>query len=129
MATDFRRTSSAPVLLERARSALADAVRAPSVADRFVFAHLAALRVAAAVLAERGRPASRRRLVSAWVLLPQVAPEFEPWAAYFGAAARVRAAVEAGASSAVSQRMADDQVRAAEEFLRLAQASLGQLAA
>ena len=70
---------------------------AADVGERFRFAHLAALRVAAAVLAERGRPASaRRRLISVWVLLDSVAPELADWAALFAAGAPVRAAIEAG---------------------------------
>ena len=129
-ASDNRAPSAAPVLLERARRVLDDAARAPTAGDRFCLAHIAALRTAAAVLADRGRPAaSRRRLVNAWVLLERVAPEYVSWAAYFAAGARTRAAVEAGAASAVTPRAADDQLRAAAEFLRLVEASLGQLAA
>jgi hypothetical protein len=122
-------TGSARSLLAQARSVLADAAAADSAAERFCLAHLAALRTAAAVFAERGRPATtRRRLVSAWVLVETVAPEFADWAAYFAAAAPTRAAVEAGAVSAASQRDADDQLRAAEEFLILVESSLGLLA-
>jgi hypothetical protein len=97
--------------------------------ERFRMAHLAALRAAAAVLAERGRPsAARRKLVSVWVLIDAVAPEFSEWARYFAAGAATRAAVEAGARHAASARAADDQVRAAGDFLRLVQQSLGMLA-
>jgi SAV_6107-like HEPN len=115
-------------LLAQARSVLAEAAAADSAADRFRLAHLAALRTAAVVFAERGRPASaRRRLVSAWVLVESVAPEFSEWAGYFAAGAPARAAVEAGAVSAVTTRDADDQLRAAGEFLTLVEASLGLL--
>ena len=73
------------------------------------------------MVAERGRPAiARRRLISVWVLLETVAPEFGEWAAFFAAAAPVRAAVEAGAVRAVSTRQADDQVRAAAPLAGLA---------
>ncbi len=58
-----------------------------------------------------------------------VAPELREWAALFAAGAPVRAAVEAGALHAVSQRQADDQVRDAAAFLRLVESSLGMLAA
>ncbi|MEP7021187.1 MAG: SAV_6107 family HEPN domain-containing protein [Pseudonocardiales bacterium] len=120
---------SARGLLAQARSVLADAVAADSPAERFRLAHLAALRTAAVVFAERGRPAStRRRLVSAWVLVESVAPEFSEWAGYFAAGAAARAAVEAGALSAVSARDSDDQLRAAAEFLMLVEDSLGLLA-
>jgi hypothetical protein len=119
---------SARPLLAHARAVLDEAAVADSAGERFRLAHLAALRAAAAVFAERGRPAgTRRRLVSAWVLLDAIAPEFGEWAAYFAAAAPARAAVEAGATSAVTERDADDQLRAAQEFVRLVEASLGLL--
>jgi hypothetical protein len=116
-------------VLVQARSVLAEAVAADSVPERFRLAHLSALRTAAAVFADRGRPATtRRRLVSAWVLLESLAPEFAEWAGYFAAGAAARAAVEAGAVSAVTSRDADDQLRAAGDFLTLVEASLGLLA-
>jgi hypothetical protein len=121
---------SGELLLGQARVVLAEAERTADPGDRFRLAHLAALRTAAAVVAERGRPASsRRRLMSVWVLLDSVAPELRDWAALFAAGAPVRAAVEAGALHAVSQREADDQVRAAGTFLDLVESSLGMLAA
>lgn len=122
--------SSAFGLLLQARSVLAEAARAGDPGERFRLAHLSALRTAAAVSAQRGRPASaRRRLMNVWVLLERVAPEYAEWAAYFAAGASVRAAIEAGAVSAVSVRSADDQLRAAGEFLALVEDSLGLLAA
>jgi SAV_6107-like HEPN len=122
-------SGAARALLAQARSVLAEAVVADSAAERFRLAHLAALRTAAIVFAERGRPASaRRRLVSAWVLVESVAPELREWAGYFAAGAAARAAVEAGAVSAVTVRDADDQLRAAAEFLMLVETSLGLLA-
>jgi SAV_6107-like HEPN len=117
-------------LLRQARIVLDQAAAAAEPGERFRLAHLSALRSAAAVLALRGRPAgSRRRLVSVWVLLEKVAPEHAGWAAYFAAGASVRAAVEAGAASAASPRAADDQLRAATEFLALVAGSVGMLAA
>jgi hypothetical protein len=68
-------------------------------------------------------------LISVWVLLERVAPEHADWAAYFAAGAPVRAAVEAGVRSAVSERVASDQVRAAQDFLEVVEHSLGLLAA
>jgi hypothetical protein len=122
--------SSALSLLSQARGVLDDAAATADPGERFRLAHLSALRTAAAVSAQRGRPAAtRRRLMSVWVLLERVAPEHADWAAYFAAGAPVRAAVEAGAISAVSPRSADDQVRAAAEFLALVEGSLGLLAA
>jgi hypothetical protein len=117
-------------LLIQARGVLGEAARADEPGERFRLAHLAALRTAAALAAQRGRPAAaRRRLMSVWVLLERVAPEYREWADYFAAGAAARAAVEAGAISAVSARAADDQVRAAGEFLALVEGSLGMLAA
>jgi hypothetical protein len=114
---------SAASLVEQARAMLREARRDADPAERFRLAHLAALRVAAALFAERGRPAGRRRLVSAWVLVDAVAPELAEWAAYFAGTAGKRAAVEAGARGLVSERDAEDQVRAAEQFLVLAERS------
>jgi hypothetical protein len=117
-------------LLAHARAVLAEAAASPTAAQRFQLAHLAALRTAAAVFADRARPVpARRRLLSAWLLLDSVAPEFAEWSAYFAAGAATRAAVEAGAVSVVSDRDADDELRAAEQFLVLAEQSLGMLAA
>lgn len=132
MASDYVRTGpgSPLALLAHARAVLTAAAQADTSAERFSLAHLGALRTAAALFAARGRPAAaRRRLVSAWVLLEAVAPELGEWAGYFAAAAPARAAVEAGASSAVSARDADDQLRAAQQFLALVEASIGLLAA
>jgi hypothetical protein len=67
--------------------------------------------------------------MSVWVLLDRVAPEYSGWAAYFAAGATVRSAIEAGSMSAATPRAADDQVRAATDFLALVESSLGLLAA
>jgi hypothetical protein len=117
-------------LLAHARSVLGDAAMADTPAERFSQAHLAALRIAAALFAARGRPTgARRRLMNAWVLLEAVAPDMSDWATYFAAAAPARAAAEAGATSAVTPRDADDQLRAAEQFLALVESAIGLLAA
>ena len=117
-------------LLSAARSALAEAAAATEPGERFRLAHLSALRTAAALCAHRGRPAAvRRKLMSVWVLLERVAPEHAEWATYFAAGAPLRAAVEAGACSAVSTRAAENQVWAAGEVLVVVENSLGLLAA
>src|SRR5215471_2456756 len=95
---------SASALVEQARGMLREAEQQPDPGERFRLAHLAALRGAAALFAERARPVGRRRLVSAWVLVDAVAPELSEWSAYFAGTAGKRAAVEAGARSAVSDR-------------------------
>jgi SAV_6107-like HEPN len=122
-------TRSATSLVEQARAMLRDAERETDAAEQFRLAHLAALRAAAAVFAERARPSGRRRLVSAWTLVDAVAPELSDWSAYFARTADTRAAIEAGARSVVSDRDADDQRHAAEQFLALVEQSLGLLAA
>ncbi len=117
------------VLLERARRMLAEATATPDPDERFRLAHLAALRTAAAVLSERDRPAStRRRLISVWRLIERVAPEYGEWAALFAAGAATRAAIEAGAVGVAGARAADDQCRAAAQFLRLVESHVGPLA-
>ena len=109
---------SADDLLTSARRSLAEASIATTAGERYAAAHLAALRAAAAVLAARGRPSSSRRsrVMSVWVILPQVAPELGEWATFFAAGARKRAAAEAGLDC-VSHREADDLVREADSFV------------
>lgn len=119
---------SAAALAAQARSMLRDAALTGEPGERFRLAHLAALRAAAALFAQRGRPVGRRRLVSAWVLVDAVAPELTEWSAYFAGTAGKRAAVEAGAHSVVSERDADDQLHAAEQFATLIERTLGLLA-
>jgi len=122
--------ADALALAEQARAVLGEAAVTVDVGERFRLCHLAALRAGAAVLAVRGRPAAaRRRLVSVWLLLESVAPEYADWARHFAAGAPLRAAVEAGARHAVSARQADDQYRAAAQFLHLVESDLGLLAA
>ena len=121
---------SALALIAQSRGVLAEATMAWDPGERFRLAHLAALRAAAAVVADRGRPAgARRRLMSVWVLLDTIAPELSDWTRYFAAGASQRAAVEAGARHAVGRRAADDQVRSAEEFVLTIERTLGMLAA
>ena len=116
-------TSALPAgtLLSLARRGLVEAGSAATPGERYAAAHLAALRVAAAVLACRARPVTgagrRGRPTSAWVLLSDVAPELGEGAAFVAAGARKRAAAEAGLPSAVTAREADDLVREAEAFL------------
>jgi hypothetical protein len=114
-------------LVVAARRELGRAATSARPDERYVAAHLAALRAAAAVLAVRARPAPvrGRRPASAWALLGQVAPELGEWAGFFAAGARKRAAAEAGLPRAVSAREADDLQRDAEVFLALVEGLLG----
>ena len=112
-------------LLTASRQGLADAEGARVAGERYSLAHLAALRAAAAVLAARTRPHSRKgRPVSAWRLLIEVAPELKEWADFFAAGASKRAAAEAG-RPVVTQREADDLIRDAERFLLVVLGVLG----
>ena len=111
---------SARTLLAQARQGLLHAEQETDPAERYVRAHLAALRGAAAVLALRGRPhRARTRPMSAWVLLAKVAPELAEWAAFFQSCATTRHAVESGITRLVSARSADDLVRQAGQFVEL----------
>src|SRR6201989_1464941 len=79
-------------MLQSARRGLAEAPDESAPGARYVTAHLAALRAAAAVVAARGEPQSRRRKPhSVWELLPQVEPPLAARAAYFAAGARQQA--------------------------------------
>jgi hypothetical protein len=113
--------------LHRARTALIEAELACHPGERFLAAHLAALRVAAIVLSVRARPgrgSSRPR--NAWQVLAEVAPELGEWAAFFAASEGKREAVRAGATAIINAREADDLVRDAQAFLRLVEQALGR---
>jgi hypothetical protein len=73
----------------------------------------------------RGRPEEnprrRRRIRSAWEVLPEVAPELAEWAVYYAAGAAKRAAAEAGIASAATMREADDLIRNTALFVRMVQ--------
>ena len=114
-------------LLQTARHGLAEAAEAAVPATRYVAAHLAALRAAAAMLAARGDPTTNRRgrPRSVWVLLPEVEPALREWAAFFAAGAGKRAAAEAGLPSAVSIHEANDLLHDAEIFVALVETTLG----
>jgi hypothetical protein len=113
--------------MESARHGLAAAEDEPTAGGRYVGAHLAALRAAAAVVAARAEPPAgrRKRPQSVWELLPKVEPALREWAAFFAASAAKRAAAEAGLPRAVSGREADELLRDAESFVSLAEGALG----
>ena len=115
-------------LLRTARQGLAEAEAETDAGTRYIGAHLAALRAAAAIVAARGEPGSgarRRRPRSVWELLPQVEPALAEWAAFFAASAAKRAAAEAGLPRAATAREADDLLRDASTFLMVAERALG----
>ena len=102
--------------LGRARAALAGADLAEAAAERYLLAHLAALRVAAAILEARSHATGRERLRNVWQLVGEVAPEFAEWAGFFAATQVKRQAVAAGATAIITHREADDLVRDARAF-------------
>lgn len=129
-------------LLDRSRASLLQACRTGDAGERYVEAHLGALRAAAALLAARSLPTgstsgsgssgagrairtstARSRPRSVWELLPRVAPELTEWSAFFAASARRRAAVERGGR--IAARESDDLLRQAENFLEIIQDLLG----
>jgi hypothetical protein len=115
-------------LLRTARQGLAEAEAEADAGTRYIGAHLAALRAAAAIVAARGEPgtgARRRRPRSVWELLPQVEPALAEWAAFFAASAAKRAAAEAGLPRAATAREADDLLRDASTFLMVAERAVG----
>src|SRR6187549_424049 len=116
---------AARMLLERSRAGLLQSLEARSCGERYVTAHLAALRAAAAVLAVRSRPGGRGGPRSVWEVMPRVAPELGEWASFFASTASRRAAIEAGRTDVVSPREADDLLRDAEAFHHLVESSLG----
>jgi len=111
-------------LLAAAWQGLVEAENAQHAGERYASAHLSALRSAAAVLAARARPGSRRGPTSAWALLIAVAPELSEWATFFAAGASKRAAAVSGQPNAVSDREADDLVRDAQRFFSIVESML-----
>jgi hypothetical protein len=103
------------VLLARGDAELRSACLTDVPEERFDHAHLAAMRVGAAVLAARGRPSGRRMPRSVWDLVDGVAPELCLWTAVFAARAPLRAGVESGRAR-VSPECAEHAIACAEGF-------------
>ncbi|GII99455.1 hypothetical protein CLV28_2878 [Sediminihabitans luteus] len=102
--------------LARADAELVAAIGAERPGERFVHAHLAALRAAAALVSARGTTARRGRPRTVWELLAVAAPELAPWSSYFAGGARERSAVESGRDDAVDAERADELLACAEDF-------------
>lgn len=110
------RAQAAAELLGRADAELLAAQLASDPAERFGHAHMAALRVAGAVLAVLGSRPPRGRTRSAWERLAADAEGFAPWASFFASGARLRSAIDAGRFDAVDETGAARWVAAAEDF-------------
>lgn len=104
-------------LLGSAADALTEAHWVPSAQERLAATRLGALRTAAAVLAARGRPgAAGSRPTSVWRVLVTVAPELGEWADYLERAEQ---------RPPRDVREVDDLLRAGEDFLMTAAATIG----
>ncbi|WP_199033761.1 SAV_6107 family HEPN domain-containing protein [Glycomyces salinus] len=117
-------------LLAGARADLDDAAEQSRPGQRYAEAHMAALRVAAAVLAVRAGDVamSRRRPgrpSSTWELLKGAAPELEEWASHFARTARKRVLAQAGIPDIVTPEEADTIVADARRFLDVVVRLLG----
>lgn len=121
-------TTAALDLLARGEDELLTALRSDDAAERYVHAHLAALRAGAALVAVHGRPARGRRgggPRSVWEMLPALDPELQGWADRFAATAAARSAVEAGRTRVVDDAAADALLADAEQFHRVVESRLG----
>ena len=118
---DLTMAAPAPVdpavveLVARCDAELVAAQLATDPADRFLHAHLGALRLAGALLAAAGARPPRGRPRSAWDRLTAAVPDSASWAAFFTSGARIRAALDAGVDS-VDDAFATTWVEAAEDF-------------
>ncbi|WP_143556709.1 SAV_6107 family HEPN domain-containing protein [Sanguibacter antarcticus] len=115
-------TSTAPLprsvveLVRRCDGELLAAQLASDPAERFTHGHLAALRLAGAVLEAHVHRPARPARGSAWSRLVALEPSLAPWARFFESGASVRSAIDAGRTSAVDDALASRWVAAAEDF-------------
>lgn len=113
-------------LVKAARRGLDEAADETAPGARYVTAHLAALRAAAAIVAARGQSSSGRSTPrSVWEMLPQAEPSFAEWAAFFAASAGRRDAAEAGLPRAATPGDADAMLRDVQTFVTAAETALG----
>lgn len=111
-------------LLRTAVAALDDAHHGQDPAERYVAAHIAALRAGAALLAASAKPSRSARIRSVWQMLPPIAPELQQSCDYFDAIGKRRIFVEIGAEPVAAQQ-ADDLARDAQVFCERIAAILG----
>lgn len=109
--------SRATGLLRRADALLANAASAPTAADRFLEAYVAALRGAGALLDSVDPTPKRGTPRSAWVRMQTAAPDFADWAAYFSGYSAVRAAIEAGSADRLDAAESDEFYTQVGRFL------------
>ncbi len=123
-----RRTgeSGASRILDRADQFLARAGGSPAPADQYREIYHAALRGAAALLAER-ETGVRRPTRNAWLRLAKAAPGYAEWVAYFTAVSGVVAALETTARSVSAEEVAVLHARV-QTFLNSVEADLSRAA-
>ncbi|GAB3761972.1 SAV_6107 family HEPN domain-containing protein [Microlunatus parietis] len=109
--------------LHRIEGTLLEAELAGRPSDRYLAAHLAALRTGALIV--RLRSAQVRFPSHLWSLVAAVAPEYAEWAAFFAATEGKREAVRSGATSIVTEREAADLLRDAGLFYQHVHTRLG----
>ncbi|MFF2653605.1 SAV_6107 family HEPN domain-containing protein [Streptomyces sp. NPDC058045] len=113
-------------LLASARRGLETAHDLDGPLQQYAAIHLAALRAAAAVLDVKRRPehrlGRRARIRSTWDLLPEVAPEFAEFAAYFDKTTIKRIRAEAGIIGAVDIHELEDVRHMTTLFMRKVEA-------
>jgi len=109
----FRASAAARALLATCDGELALAAVALDPADRYIAAHLAAVRAASAFI-DLLAPAGRRGKRSVWEQLVAIDSCWVPWAAFFSAGSKLRRAVEMGVP--VADSVADEMTAYAEDF-------------
>ncbi|MBO3143019.1 SAV_6107 family HEPN domain-containing protein [Dermatophilus congolensis] len=108
-------------LLAKAHSICTQALNAQTASERYVDAHLAALRAAGAIVAAKlGTPAPR----GAWAAVAELAPELSDWSIYFARATTRRQRIESGLWEP-SDDEAASFVEASKTFVDLTAAVLG----
>jgi hypothetical protein len=115
---------SAIDLMSRSDAELVAAQLSGEPDERFLHAHLAALRAGAALLAVTGRPSRRPAPRTVWEMVVLVAPELSEWTSFFADAAATRSAIEAGRDGHVDDRRAEVALAAAEDFQEAVRARL-----
>ncbi|MEV6230655.1 SAV_6107 family HEPN domain-containing protein [Saccharopolyspora shandongensis] len=110
-------------LLLDARSRLHEAEEADRPSERYVAAHVAALRAATAVVVARSWRSENSRPASVWTMLTAAAPEFREWAAFYAARSDRRAVAEAGVPT-ITWLDADGLLARSREFLDIVGRSL-----
>ncbi|CAM3768092.1 MULTISPECIES: SAV_6107 family HEPN domain-containing protein [Tsukamurella] len=118
--------SGAARILDRADQFLARAGGSPALADQYREIYHAALRGAAALLAEREKGV-RRPTRNAWLRLAKAAPGYAEWVAYFTSVSGVVAALETTARSVTADEVATLHERV-QTFLNLVESDLAPAA-